>query len=733
MKPIYQAILVLLIFPFYVSHAQNNAADTIKTVQLNQIEITSTSHHNKSLLNQPASIVKLNASELKRATGLYLDDAINTNVPGVTMQRRTQSGGQQLNIRGYGNGMGTRGVTGNFDGQGLKMYLNGIPITDAEGITVMDDLDYASIANTEIVKGPSGTLYGLAIAGVVNMQTEQAPRNKCSIGHDLMTGSYGLLRSTTRLSIGGENTSLLVSYGKQAFDGFMVHTKSKKDFVNMVGDIKVNDKHSFSTYLGYANSYDERNGELTREQYDTLNYSGNPFYIKNNAHSAVRTFRAGVGHTYQLGRKLSYTTALFGTGQIMDASSAGGWTDKLPLNYGIRSVFEKKIHINERIYLSGLTGIEAQRMHSQTIGYNMGADSTNLSGDNIITGVRSNQSATNQTYSYFTQWTLSLPMELSVTAGVGMSQMKIRMEDRLWGISNNKPGNSRLKVYENTNNNLVSPTLAINKKINGVASVYASYSTGYKAPVGSNILISATGEVNTSLKPEKGTQIELGTKGSMFGNRLLYTLALFQTRFENKFTTVAVQNPQNTVTLYTYLVNRGGLNNKGLEFSVAYKILSSETGFLTLLHPFVNFTYSSFTYENFQFQKIGKDVSKKDSALVEDYSGKAVAGVSPIVFNAGLDFGIRGGLYGTLYYNHRSSMPYTSDGSLLANGYNLLNAKVGFRKTLYKFDIDLFVGANNITGTQYYQMVFVNQLPDAYLPGPNEINYFGGLNLRYTF
>jgi iron complex outermembrane recepter protein len=30
-------------------------------------------------------------------------------------------------------------------------------------------------------------------------------------------------------------------------------------------------------------------------------------------------------------------------------------------------------------------------------------------------------------------------------------------------------------------------------------------------------------------------------------------------------------------------------------------------------------------------------------------------------------------------------------------------------------------------------MVFLNQLPDAYLPAPNEINYFGGVNLKYTF
>ena len=47
--------------------------------------------------------------------------------------------------------------------------------------------------------------------------------------------------------------------------------------------------------------------------------------------------------------------------------------------------------------------------------------------------------------------------------------------------------------------------------------------------------------------------------------------------------------------------------------------------------------------------------------------------------------------------------------------------------------MEVEVGVNNITSVQYYQMVFVNQLPDAYLPAPNNINYYGGVNFKYIF
>ncbi|MBC7689291.1 MAG: hypothetical protein H7211_14065, partial [Aquabacterium sp.] len=49
------------------------------------------------------------------------------------------------------------------------------------------------------------------------------------------------------------------------------------------------------------------------------------------------------------------------------------------------------------------------------------------------------------------------------------------------------------------------------------------------------------------------------------------------------------------------------------------------------------------------------------------------------------------------------------------------------------FDIDVFAGVTNITGTQYAYMVFVNQLPDAYLPAPYKANYFGGISFKYNF
>jgi iron complex outermembrane receptor protein len=709
---------------------------------LNEVEISATSSQNKSLLHQPVSITKLSPVELKRGTGLFLDDAINTNVPGVTMNRRTVSAGQQFNIRGYGNGTrGTRGINSNFDGQGYKVYLNGIPVTDAEGITTLDDIDFGSVGAVEVTKGPAGTLYGLAIAGAVHLKTMQPQKGKTSVSQEVLMGNYGLQRYTTQLQTASDKISLLVNYGHQKSDGFSIHNKSEKDFVSMAGDFQPGEKQSINTYIGYSNSYDERLGELTLTQWENNDYSGNPEYIKRNAHSKVITFRAGVGHTYNFNNHLSHTTVLFGTGTTGNASSAGGWTDKSAMNYGLRSTLNSRFAVNKAMNVSGITGVETQRQDAQLTGYSMKQHPADTNakwtyGVNpywIINTATSNVATTSKTTSLFTQWTLAFMQDISLTAGVGVSSMKIELNDRF-----NPALITRTAFYEKNYTGMVSPHVAINKVFNKRFSVYTSYSKGYKAPVSSYFYITtpavttpptpATGRVNESLKPETGNQWEAGTKGQLMNNKLSYELAYFHAVFSNKMTAVAVQSPASPNTnLYSYVVYGGREIHKGAEVLVKLTALQSDKGFFTAVRPFANFTYSDFKYGS-------SFIIQKSAVLTEDYSNNKVAGVAKIVANAGVDVTMKYGLYANINYNYKDKMPITSLNDLYAGSYHLLNGKIGIQRSLCRhFDAEAYAGATNLTHTRYYLMVFVNQLPDAYIPAPRNAVVFGGLNVKYTF
>lgn len=722
---------------------------------LDEVEITATSNPNKSVLYQPAAINKLSTPELKRGQGIFLQDVIEANVPGVLMNRRSVSGGQQFNIRGYGNGArGTNGVNSNFDGQGYKVYLNGMPITDAEGITTMDDIDFASLGNVEILKGPAGTLYGQAISGAISFRTEKPASGTTSISQDVMLGNYGLQRYTTRFATANARSGLLLNYGRQKSDGFSIHNASHKDFANLVLMTQPNEKQHILFYAGFTDSYDQRLGELTLTQWDTKDYSGNPNYIRNNGHSHVITYRAGVTHTYQFSKQIANTTTVFGTGFRSDVSSAGGWTDKTTVNYGFRTTFDTKFSISKNVSLNGITGMELQQQTAQTVGYSMKPDPNDpnpstytygVSPYYVINAATSNVAFVTRPISFFTEWTLILPQDISVSAGLGYSAQKITLDDRFRAITATYPGH-----FQTSYKNMWSPHIAVNKVFSKKFSAYASYSKGYKAPVSSYFFIvtpvvgatPASGFVNSGLKPEYGDQFEIGSKGSLLKDRLTYQLALFSLKFSNKMTAVSVPL-NNTTTAYSYMVNGSGQKHKGLEATLRYAIVNNPNGIFTNVTPFINFTYSDFKYgDNFTIVT-GTTVALRDTI---DYSGKRVYGVPKVMNALGVDVATRFGVYANLVHIYKDGVTIgtvrTSASGVnpkvfttyYSSSYSLLNAKLGFKRNLSNhFGLDVFFGVDNITQTRYPIMIFVNQLPDAYLPAPTKAVVYGAVNLKYNF
>jgi iron complex outermembrane receptor protein len=748
-------------FVGYASHTQlikNCDAELLVSLTpvgkaLEEVELSATSNTNKSVLHQPASITKLTPAELKRGQGVFLDDAIQTSVPGVIMNRRTVSGGQQFNIRGYGNGSrGTRGISSNFDGQGYKVYLNGIPVTDAEGITTLDDIDYASLGNVEILKGPAGTLYGQAISGAINFKISSPEKGRTSLSENTVFGNYGLQRYTTTLQASGERSGILLAYGKQKSDGFSIHNSSHKDFVNFVGDFQPNEKQTITSFVGYTDSYDQRLGELTLQQWQNKDYSGNIEYIKRNAHSHVSTFRAGLSHTYNFCKTVSNTTSIFGMGFRSDVSSAGGWTDKTSVNYGFRTSFNTKFAVGSGSTLSGVTGMEVQRQDAQITGYNMKADPSDPNPGGpwvygtspywIVNAVTSNTAFVTTPAAYFTEWTLGLAQDLSITAGVGLSTQRIVLDDRF-----NSPNATvaRPAHFDTSYKSMWSPHLAVNKVFNKNISAYASYSTGFKAPVSSYFFIvtpvTPSAKVNSELKPEKGEQFEIGTKGNLFKEKLIYELALFSLKFKDKMTAVAVPF-NNTTTAYSYMVNGGEQDHKGVEALVKYSIIKDGKGVFTNVTPFVNFTYSDFEYGDNFIYKTGTSTANGGIDTV-NYSGLDVFGIPKVMAAWGIDAMTNVGVYASFSHLYKDPQNIALDRITnnpetfvlrKATSYNLLNAKLGFKRSLSShFDLDVFFGVNNITGVQYPIMIFVNQLPDAYIPAPPKAVYYGGLNLKYNF
>ena len=109
-------------------------------------------------------------------------------VPGISVDNRHNlSQGDRLSVRGLG-------VRSAFGVRGLKVVLDGIPLTTADGQTQLNNLDLGSVGRIEILRGPSSALYGNAGGGVLSIRTRQPANAALRFAPRLLVGSDGLRR-----------------------------------------------------------------------------------------------------------------------------------------------------------------------------------------------------------------------------------------------------------------------------------------------------------------------------------------------------------------------------------------------------------------------------------------------------------------------------------------------------------------------------------------------------------
>ncbi|WP_080241281.1 TonB-dependent receptor [Spirosoma rigui] len=648
--------------------------------------------------------------DIQRTNGIHLQNFVNL-IPGVKVEMRTVAAGNRIVIRGYGNQT-------NFNGVGYKAYLNDIPLTDGDGTTFLDDVDFTTLSRVEVLKGPASSAYGNALGGVVNFYTERAPIGKTSVSQQVLAGSYGLFRTNTSIKTGTDNTSLNINYGHQKYDGFRLHGSSKKDFLSITSDTYLSQKRSMSVFVGYTNSYDLLSGQV-----DSLNLIVHPdtaevAYLRNNASIKTESARVGVSHSYQFTDHVSNKTTLFVGGQVIDQPFAAGVNKTNKMKFGGRSVFTYA-HDGSSLRPALSVGAEFLKNFNYAKAYGL----TN----GILGALRSDLEIQAMQYNIFAQAALQLAPRLTLSAGAGLNYVEYGITDMRASTTTpvyvNASGYKRFKP-------VLAPRAALSYQVADNVSLYASVSEGYSAPATNQVVIAQTGVVNYNLLPELGTSYEIGSKGSLLTKALTYEIAYFTMAVTNK---LIPQNFPATATqpAYTLTANAGNVQHNGLELAVqyAYRPLA---GAVSLVRPFVSYTYSDFYYKDYKSDNNG-------DAKTINYTGKKESGIAPNLLNAGLDVELRPGFYLNTTMMYVDKMPITLANDHYAKAYTLVNSKLGYRSALGRhFNLDVYAGSDNMLSSTYSSLIFLNlpnpanNRPLFFNPAP-KITFYSGAMLNYTF
>jgi iron complex outermembrane recepter protein len=187
--------------------------------------------------------------EINRNNPAFIEQSLNT-MAGVQVEKRTQLGGQRIILRGYGNDQ-------KFNNWGIKMYLNNIPLTGADGVTILDDVNFGLINHIDVIKGPAATLYGGGSGGAVRLYIKPENQKGTSVSEQFNTGSFGLFQSSTSASSVGENHSVTANFTHIGSDGYRPHGKSIKNFYNINGEFKLNQKQTVTLLASHGNSLEQ--------------------------------------------------------------------------------------------------------------------------------------------------------------------------------------------------------------------------------------------------------------------------------------------------------------------------------------------------------------------------------------------------------------------------------------------------------------------------------------------
>lgn len=680
-------------------------------ILMNEVQVIGLSTQRKTL-NSPGSIGTITQRDFDRHNGVLLQNTLNL-LSGVRMEKRTATGGTRIVMRGYGNQTNNNGI-------GYKAYLNDIPLTDADGSTTLDDVDFDNLGRVEVFKGPSSSIYGTGIAGVITMFNQKAPLGT-SLLQSYVAGAYGLRRTNTTFGVGTDKTNLLINYGHQVLDGFRMHHRSVKDFLSVNADVYNDEKRSFFVYGSYTKTHDLLAGQL-----DSLNFLNHPDsadadYIKNNALVAIESARISLTQEYKFTDIFSNRTSVFITTQTINNPLGNSFAKAYKNKFGARTAFTLSTHFGAkpaRLSFGGevYKNINYQKTYAQTAG--------------VLGNIIADYELKPITWSTFAQLELQIDDKTTVTGGISSNYIEYDITDM----------RTTTATYKNTTGKkvftpIITPRVVLAHKFSENNLTYVSYGDGYSPPNLNQVIITQLGSINANVQPERGGNFELGTKGNAFNKSLTYELSFFTVEIADKLVSQSFA-AANGLPFYTITTNAGTVRNNGIELSFNYALMPKK-GIVSLFRPFV--TYSYYDCKNGDYKS-----DNNNNQFTRDYSGLKVTGVAPNLLNLGFDVETKQGAYLNVTNMFTDRMPIKLDNTSYSPAYNLLNTKLGWRNMAVgikpkKWGFDVYAGLDNVLGQRNSQFTFLNvnaptgQLPKVYNPGAPNATFYLGVSTRYVF
>ncbi len=629
-----------------------------------------------NIYNTPAPVNLITPLQLETGSSFTPVEALN-QVPGIIMHHGTLNT-NRLTIRGIGSR--TPYATNK-----IKAYFGEIPLTSGDGETTLEDLENTAIKRIEVIKGPSSSLFGAGLGGVILFHPKSVMKD--FVQNRTTLASFRTIKNTLSAGINEGNLNIFTLGSVLKSDGYRDNNNTNRanfllnsqfnasENVNLQLLLKATKMKAFIPSSLDWPTFQETPQKAAANWQETEGFEE---YLNGQFGLSVNVFT-------RQNDKLSFAT--FGSFRNADELRPFNKLEEASGFIGWRGYIQKIVESGNSkfTFTSGLEYYR-EKYNWQTISNETSAD---LLSDNHEK--RSYENLFIQIESRFNE-------RLFISAGVNANLTRFEYTDEFLTDGDQSGDHS----YEP----VISPRIGMNFRINKGLFVFGNYSHGFSTPTFEETLLPA-GQINHDIKPESGWNAEAGIR-TVIAGRVQATASYYRIYIRNLL--VARRTGEDAY----FGVNAGESIHPGLEAELKWTVFSP-------------FSYPSMvvggnaTIANYHFSDF------EDNGI--DYSGNNLPGTAKTTWLASAIFKPAQNTGITIWHRFTGAMPVNDANSDFTEPYEITNVEISHTGKTNSFRFEIKGGVQNVFDIKYASMIAVNapafggNLPRYYYPG-NPRNYY---------
>lgn len=645
-------------------------------------------------------------------------------VPGITAQSRTnQSQDPQISSRGFGSRSA-------FGVRGVRVYVDGIPLTMPDGQGQPGVVDLAAIKSVEVMRGPFSALYGNSSGGVIQMLTKDAPKTP-EIDGTVMFGSYDTKRQILEAAGTAEQVEYLLNTSYFETDGYRDFSAGKKQQATAKFKFNISDDTKLTSLINWFDQEAQDPIGLDRARAFSSSTRDDVVPAARFANTSVKRDHTQIGfnleHAFNSNNKITLTPYVGNrnNAQILTTTPLVTKMRVTPVtagdnpcngNYGTcarLSEIEREFYGADARWDNN--GKLADMPYNLSFGLTYGKstderlDTNILSNGLSINTLNRNENNISTNFDQYVQAKLGVTEKLDLHAGARHTKVRLKVEDKFTTAGTGNGDNSGSVEYQKT-----TPVIGAVWKVNPAFNLYANFGKGFETPTFieaafDNVTGGVASKPNLALKPSESNNFELGAKAFIADNTQV-NFNIFRITTKDEIIT------NRTVSGRSSFTNANDSKRTGAELSISSEFDNNLSTFLSYSLLNAKFDSDYVTAGGTNIQSGNRIPGTYKTQLYGEVAWK----YAPLGFS-------------TAFEGRHNSKVYVNDTNTeSAPSYTIFNIRAGLEQNVGQWQFREYLRVENIFDKEYIGSVRINDANIPFEPAAGR-NYLLGLNAKYKF